>query len=141
MTPADVVAAARQHLGTPWRHQGRMPGVALDCAGLVIIVARQLGLVPEAFDVNGYSRAPDGSMERWCDLHMQRLAAIELGAVLVLQTDKEPQHMGVVGDYRHGGHSLIHGSSTAGEVVETRLMFARNLRLRGVFRLPGIGDH
>ncbi len=138
MTGADVVAAARTHLGTRWRHQGRLPGVALDCAGLVIVVARQLGLVPADFDVNGYSRAPDGSMQDWCDRYMQPLAALELGAVLVLQTDREPQHMGVVGEYRHGGHSLIHASSAAGDVIETRLMFARNLVLRGVYRLPGV---
>lgn len=138
MTGADVVTSARGHLGTKWVHQGRLPGVALDCAGLVILVARQLGLVPADFDLNGYSRAPDGSMLRACEDHMTRLQALELGAVLVLQTDKEPQHMGIVGDYRHGGHSLIHASSSAGAAVETRLMFARNQVLRGIFRLPGV---
>lgn len=138
MTGADVVAEARRHIGTEWRHQGRLPGVALDCAGLVIVVARQLGVVPADFDVPGYSRNPDGSMLHWCDVHMTRIAALELGAVLVLQTDREPQHLGFVGDYRHGGHSIIHASSLTGDVTETRLMFARNLVLRGVYRLPGV---
>ena len=138
MTGADVVAAARVHIGTPWVHQGRLPGSALDCAGMVIVVARSLGLVPPDFDLNGYTRAPDGSMGRLCDQHMTRIDALELGAVLVLQTDKEPQHMGIVGDYRHGGWSIIHASSSAGEVTETRLMFARNQVLRGIYRLPGV---
>ena len=138
MTGADVVTAARAHLGTPWVHQGRLPGVALDCAGLVILVARQLGLVPADFDLNGYSRSPDGSMSRVCEHHMTALQALELGAVLVMQTDAEPQHMGIVGDYRHGGWSLIHASSSAGRAVETRLMFARNQVLRGIYRLPGV---
>ena len=39
MTSADIIAIARACLGTPFRHQGRIPGVALDCAGLVVAVA------------------------------------------------------------------------------------------------------
>ena len=138
MTGADVVAAARAHLGTPWVHQGRTPGVALDCAGLVICVARQLGLVSPEMDVTGYSRAPDGSLPDWCDAHMQRTTAPELGGVLVLVCDRQPQHLGIVGDYRHGGWSLIHATNLAGSVVETRLMFARNLRLVAAYRMPGV---
>ena len=34
-TSADVVTAARGQIGVPWMHQARLPGVALDCAGLV----------------------------------------------------------------------------------------------------------
>jgi cell wall-associated NlpC family hydrolase len=138
MTGADVVSAAREHLGTRWVHQGRMPGVALDCAGLVIIVARKLGSVAPDFDVNGYSRTPDGTMLEFCDRHMQRIESLELGAVLTLATEKEPQHLGIVGDYRHGGWSVIHAASNAGKVIETRLMFAKNFVLRGIYRLPGV---
>lgn len=137
---ADVVAAARSHLGTRWAHQGRLPGVALDCAGLVIVVARHLALVDEGFDVNGYSRWPDGTMLDWCDQHMQRVADLELGAVLVLASAQQPQHMGIVGDYVHGGWSVIHACNAAHppRVIETRLMFAANFRLRGIYRMPGV---
>lgn len=138
MTGADVVAAARGHMGTRWVHQGRTPGLALDCAGLVIIVARQLGCVAPDFDLNGYSRSPDGTMLAMCDTHMRRIDALELGAVLTLATQKEPQHLGIVGDYRHGGWSVIHAASNAGRVIETRLMFAQNFVLRGIYRLPGV---
>lgn len=139
MSAEDVVAAARSHLGTPWRHQGRMPGVALDCAGLVILVARELGVVPADFDVNGYSRQPDGSMLELCKRFMVQISAIEYGSVAVLASESEPHHMGIVGDYRHGGCSLIHAANIAQppRVVETRLLLSRALRLRGVFRLPG----
>jgi cell wall-associated NlpC family hydrolase len=138
MTGADVVAAARLELGTKWVHQARAPGIALDCAGLVICTARRLGLVAAEFDVGGYSLVPDGSMLAWCERYMQTIEQLELGAVVALQVDKDPQHLGIVGDYRHGGYSIIHAASAAGRVIETRLMFARNLILRGVYRLPGI---
>lgn len=138
VTPQHVVAAARSHLGTPWVHQGRLVGHALDCAGLVIVVARQLGLVAPEFDVAGYGRAPDGSMERWCAQHMQRIAQPELGAVAMIVVAREPQHLGIVGDYVHGGFSLIHAASAIGRVVEHRLMWSNNLRFVAAWRMPGV---
>lgn len=139
-TGADVVAAARGELGTPWMHQARLPGVALDCAGLVIVTAKRLGLVSQAWDIADYGRLPDGSLLDRCDEHMQRIGAMELGAVLVVAITGQPQHMGIVGDYRHGGWSLIHAASNArpGRVIETRLMFHRAQQLRAVYRLPGV---
>lgn len=95
-------------------------------------------MVPADWDVADYPRLPDGSLAEQCLQHMQPVSAIELGAVLVLAIERDPQHLGIVGDYRHGGWSLIHASSSAGRVVETRLMFARSMRLLGVFRLPGV---
>ena len=35
-TRTDVVAAAREWLGTPFHHQARLRGVGVDCVGLVI---------------------------------------------------------------------------------------------------------
>ncbi len=139
-TRADVVAAARRHLGTAWAHQGRLPGVALDCAGLVIVVARELGLVGPEWDVNGYRPQPDGSMLAICDAMMQRIDEIELGAVVVLATAREPQHLGIVGDYVHGGWSIVHACNAARppRVLETRLMFASNFQRRGLYRMNGI---
>jgi cell wall-associated NlpC family hydrolase len=143
MTGADVVATARTHLGARWMHQARLPRVAMDCDGLVILVARELGLVAPDFDVQGYSRYPNGSMEGLCDTYMQRLPpvqpqALELGAVLLLQPFDQPQHMGIVGDYRHGGPSLIHACAIRGKVIESRFMVARNMRLVAAYRLPGV---
>ena len=140
ITGADVVAAARLELGTPWMHQGRLPGVALDCAGLVIATAKRLGLLADAWDVADYTREPDGRLLALCDQHLQRIDALELGAVVVVSVVREPQHIGIVGDYRHGGLSLVHASSTArpGRVIETRLMWARNQQLHAVYRMPGV---
>lgn len=139
-TGAEVVAAARAELGTLWIHQARLPGVALDCAGLVIITARRLGLLPADWDIADYGRLPDGTLLHRCGQHMQRIHALELGAVLVVSITGEPQHMGIVGDYRHGGWSLIHAASNArpGRVIETRLMFHRAQQLQAVYRLPGV---
>ncbi len=81
---------------------------------------------------------PDGTLLNFCDQHMQRIQALELGAVLALVTETQPQHLGIVGDYRHGGWSVIHAATKPGRVIETRLMFAKNFLLRGIYRLPGV---
>jgi cell wall-associated NlpC family hydrolase len=138
MTGADVVAAAREQMGVKWQHQARLPGVALDCAGLVICVARHLGLVPADMDVNGYSRRPDGSMLRWCAQYMQPLDVPRAGAVLVGAWERHPQHMGILADYRHGGHSLIHSCSTAGKVIETRMSRDAAMRAVALYWMPGV---
>lgn len=138
-TRADVVAEARTWLGTTWVHQHRSRD-GVDCAGLVICVARALGIVPADFDLNGYSRRPDGSLIDICDAHMLRISQRDMqpGDVLVVAIERDPQHMGIVGDYRHGGLSLIHAASTPGKVIETRLMFARNQIFCGAYALPGV---
>lgn len=141
-TAADIVRAARAQIDTPWRHQGRLPGIALDCAGLVICVARELRLLAAEFDINGYSRNPNGTMLALCDQHLLRIAGPELGAVLVLATQREPQHMGIVGDYRHGGWSIVHASNAGDRprVLETRLMLGRTMRLVACYRMPGLSE-
>lgn len=138
-TRAEVVAEARSWAGTPWVHQQRTKGAAVDCAGLVIGVARALGLVPECFDIQGYVRVPDGSLLDRCGEVMTRIdkATMQPGDVLVVATDSEPAHMGILGDYRHGGLSLIHAANNRG-VIEHRLMFARNLRFKAAYALPGV---
>lgn len=143
VTGPDVVAAARGWLGTPFQHQQRTKGLAVDCAGLVIGVARELGLVPADFDVTHYPRQPDGvSLLRWCEEHMARIeqAAMRPGDVVVVAFDVRPQHLGIVGDYRHGGLSMIHAYEHAmvHKVVEHRLMFSQAMQFRAAYRLRGV---
>lgn len=139
-----IVEQARACLGTPFHHLGRQPGVGLDCAGLIICVARSLGVVAPDFDVPVYARQPDGhSLIKLCDRHMRRVpqARMQPGDVIVVIVDRDPQHMGFLGDYRHGGLSIIHAASRAdgkGEVIETRLMFSRAQRFVAAYAMPGV---
>jgi len=44
---AAVVAAARSWIGTPYFHRGRIKGVAVDCASLILEAFSGAGLVPD----------------------------------------------------------------------------------------------
>lgn len=139
-TATAIVSEARLWLGTPWQHQQRQRGLAVDCAGLIIGVGKALGLVDAGFDIADYSRMPDGTLLAICADHLDRVPRAELapGHVLVMAMEDEPQHLGIVGDYRHGGLSLIHASSRAGRVIETRLMFAANNKFRAAYAYRGV---
>jgi len=140
----QIADAARGWVGTPFQHQQRERGVAVDCAGLVIGVARELGLVEPSFDVNGYSRLPDGqTLLEHCRRWMREVArdAMSVGDVLVVRFDREPQHFGFLVDYRHGGLAIVHAATKYGRVVETRLLFGtspRSMKFVAAFALPGV---
>lgn len=144
ITRSDIVSCARTWVGTPYHHQGRLKGIGVDCIGLPRGVACELGLLPHAFDVNGYGRVPDGrTILRQADEHMTRVpidAALLPGMVILVAVAGDPQHFGILGDYRHGGLSIIHANSQANppRVIETRLMFHRTMRLVAAFDMPGV---
>lgn len=147
---AEVVAEARSWIDTPWVHQQHQKGLACDCGGLVRGVMVQLSLAspdfrewPEALTYLGYPSQPDGILLRQaCEKFLMPVARRDMkpGDVVLMITDYHPQHMGILGEYRHGGLSLIHASSTARppRVIETRLMFGRNQRFVAAFSLPGV---
>lgn len=143
ITRVDVVAAARAWLGTPFHHQARLKGVGVDCAGLLIGVGRELGIFAAEFDVPPYLPTPDGhSLLAACDRYMDGIDrdAMRPGDVLVMRVDVDPQHLGIVGDYRYGGLSLIHASNQRGvtAVIETRLVWSRRQRFVAAYQFRGV---
>lgn len=141
---AEVVQEARSWAGTKYSHQGRLKGVAVDCAGLVIGVARNLGLVAPDFDVNGYARQPDGhSLMAHCRQWMTEIpiADMQAGDIVVQWFQVDPCHFGFLVPYRHGGLAMIHAlqrNDGRGRVVEHRLDPTNMRRVVAAFQLPGV---
>lgn len=133
----EIVSIARRWLGTPFHHQARLEGVGVDCVGLVICIARELGAVAKDWDVKGYGRVPDGvQLMRHLDDRLDAITQEEMrpGDVVLVAFDSHPQHVGIVGDYTHGGLSIIHASGAHGRVLETRLLFTKAMRFAGAYR-------
>lgn len=139
-----VIQEARSWLGTPFHHQAALKGIGADCIGLVRGVCMALGILPRDFALPAYARQPDGtSLIALADHYMARItdaspADLKPGDVVVVSFDREPQHFGLVGDYRHGGLSVIHAHSVAGEVIETRLLFGLGMAFVAAYHLPGV---
>lgn len=134
---AQIVAAARAYIGTPFVHQGRLCGVGIDCAGLVLGVAADLGM--RAVEVSGYGRSPDEDRFRSIVReHLDMIAWPEVlpGDVLTFQFVAE-QHLAIVATV--SPCAIVHAFEKVGRCVEQPLDAVWLRRLRGCYRFPEVG--
>jgi cell wall-associated NlpC family hydrolase len=136
VTRDQIVAEARTWLGVRWQHQGRSRA-GVDCAGVVIRVAQDLGLTD--FDITGYARlATDETMAQACREQLVPVAfhAMQPGDVLTLAWQRQ-RHIGIVGGHA-GALTLIHAYLHSRKVVEARLDDAMMARAIAAFRFPEV---
>ncbi|MEJ0062411.1 MAG: NlpC/P60 family protein [Alphaproteobacteria bacterium] len=136
MTEAQVtamIAAARGCIGTPFHHQGRLPGTGLDCIGLVIVALRAAGMTVN--DRQDYSRRPDGaSLAEALAAHGASVVAdIVAGDALLFAFDGAPQHVALAAS----PDRIIHAYAPAGKVIETFLSAPWRRRLIASYRFGG----
>jgi NlpC/P60 family putative phage cell wall peptidase len=127
-TGQDIVNEARTWIGTPFQHQGRVKGRAVDCVGLVVGVARAVGF--EIMDEAGYSRQPFGQLlQSICDAQGIKVDKPQPGDVLMMRFIREPQHLAI-----YAGDTLIHTHGRVGKVVEHRIDPTWQRRIVAVYR-------
>lgn len=119
---ADVVAAARSYVGAKWRHQGRSRA-GIDCAGLIICVARDLRLADGFVDDRSYKRQPDGrTLHGLLRAHLDEVRRSEIRpgdvAEMRVVSDGYPQHLGIIADGPEGRLNMIHAWTKARRVFE-----------------------
>jgi hypothetical protein len=116
----DIITEARRWIGTPWRHQGRSR-TGVDCVGLVVLVARNLGLEPE--DVIGYARRQDGRVllrHLHKQLELKPVTNRNIGNIGVFKESAFPIHVGFLSD-REGVPTVIHAHARRRQVIEEAL--------------------
>ncbi len=120
LSAESIISAAREAIGTPFRHQGRLLGRGLDCAGLGVHVARRLGI--EYIDDVTYGRRPSGGLfENALKIQPSLMIVADIedrqpGDLLLLRFKGEPQHLAVF-----TGDTMIHSYLQARKVCEHRL--------------------
>lgn len=147
-TRADVVSAARGYVGTPFRHQGRIKGLALDCVGLALCVGEDLRIIDTAgkpflrSDYPDYAAQPTNSFvyEELKRRAIPRLpgATIEEGDVLAVRIPNFPCHAAIA-CYRAGQLYMIHAfNSNPFQCVEHIISRPWRNRIVGVCEFPGV---
>ena len=141
----EVVKSARKLIGTPYLHQGRLPGKACDCLGVPILVGAELGLFDhlsfeqkELINRADYRRIPDGTMGKKIDLICQK-RFLQQGVLLLFKISTVEQHCGIVSNYMNG-YGLIHAWDVKGvnKVCEHRLSKDWLQKVLGCYGLPGV---
>jgi len=129
----DLQAAARKYMGVKFHHQGRQPW-ALDCGGLLIIAANDLGKTLD--DVAGYSRMPDGvTLQATMEKQLTRVnRPLQPNDVLLMAFRKNPQHVAIVTSL-NGGLGMIHAYEGVECVTEHVLDEVWRKRIRAVYEL------
>jgi NlpC/P60 family putative phage cell wall peptidase len=135
----EIVAAAREWLGTPYRHQGSVLGVGCDCLGLVRGVWRAIyGVEPvamPAYRADMRDPAHAGSLlaaaERWL---VRGEGPTRPGQVVLFKLNRAmaPKHCGIM----VGTDRFIHAQEQVG-VVEAHMSESWARRVAGAFGFPG----
>jgi len=133
ITRKDFYEEARKWVGAPWKHQGRtMRG--LDCGGLLIMTAKNLGLPHE--DLENYPRDPTATSV--LD-HLSKMLTksfkneIIPGQVGIFREGAYPCHVGIFSEkdsHLHIIHSLIKRRKT---IEEPYISQVGGLQLVGVY--------
>lgn len=116
----EIIKAARACIDTPFRHQGRVIGVGLDCAGVGIAAAAAVGI--EIKDFEGYPGEPfDGMLKKMFDdqPNLVKIGKNDMspGDVLLMRISSAPQHVAILS---HDNY-MIHSYKNIGRVVEQKI--------------------
>ena len=135
----QIVTTARSWLGTPYQHQARCKGVGVDCAGLIVGVAKDLQL--SDFDCTTYGRRPAVDLlTQIMRTHTRELPASAPwlpAQICLMRFDSEPQHLGLLGGVAQQ-LTLIHAYGSAAAVVEHRLAQVWQARVLARFDYFGV---
>lgn len=133
MTANEIISAARECLGTPFQHQGRIVGLAMDCAGVAVHVASKWYAVEEP---PAYGRLPhDAMLEQWIERQpfLERAAIPQMGDLLLMRFTGEPQHLAI-----NAGDTIIHAYQGIGKTVEHNLDDKWRKRIVRAYRFKGM---
>ena len=141
MTRDDIVAATREWIGTPYRHQHSTKGAGTDCLGLVRGVYRDvIGDEPEKPPVYSPSWGEVGRTEPLLEAarrHLTpKLLMPEPGDVVIFRMRKGmiAKHCGII----TSSVSFVHAYQGVDRVTETSLVGYWTDRIVAVFEFPGV---
>jgi cell wall-associated NlpC family hydrolase len=138
-TKQDFIVAARSYIGTKFHHQGRVPNVGLDCAGVVVCAAAACGIT--LGDIQGYGRQPDGNaLFKHCEANGRKVSRAEAqaGDVILMSFERDPQHLAVISEIEGDRIRVIHAWLQARGTVENDIDQVWMDRIVAIFRLEDL---
>lgn len=114
----EVVKHALGYLKTPYQHQGKAPGVGLDCVGIIECAYAAAGLVIPLH--NNYGREPMGNfLKLTLEKYFKLTSSPKTADIMLIAYFGVPHHLAIYNDGR-----MIHSSSATEKVIEHRISAA-----------------
>lgn len=133
MLRSELTAAALSMVGTPFHAQGRLPGVGLDCIGVVVCVAKACGIPVQ--DKAAYPMRPNGELREHLNKQMVRVRdEPQEGDVLLMSFAGEPHHVAMMID----GGRIVHAYATVRKCVVQSFTDHWRAKVRAAYRFPGV---
>lgn len=150
VTRADIVRVARSWVDTPFQDKGRVKGLGIDCVGVPLMIAEELGLL----DRNGepligrlyatYPAQPVGTLvQDICKLHLcwKPMRKMQAGDIVTMSMPSAPCHVGIIGEVGLSGTTIIHAYAGGPKTcVEHFIDMAWRRRIVSCFEFPGISE-
>jgi len=159
VTREQVIAKAREYIGTPLDHQGRRKGAngRIDCVGVVLCVAEELGILDKdgaplgRNDHLNYGPQPHGKLVhettktrlvmKWEASDTRPMPDLVPGDVVTLRNPRAACHAGILTSI-NGRVAIVHAypSGTPKPCVVEHVLNAKWIsRIEGIFTFPGVG--
>ena len=126
MNAHKIVVEARQWIGTPFHQQGRQKNVGCDCIGLIIGIAKAIGLTSltgrswDECDVINYDCIQDSKLLlNLLPKHFHMINDFNCGDMLLIKISENQYHICLVSNKQSG--RIIHACSTIGRVLEQKI--------------------
>lgn len=141
MMRQDIIDAARECIGTDYRHQGRILGVGLDCVGVILHVGKKINV--ELFDVRGYAQMPVNKIleKSFRDQHaLEEIDPKEAkkGDIFLMKFLTEAQHAAVYTGPEED--TVIHAFQRIEKVCEHGMNNFWKKRIVFAFRFKGVAE-
>lgn len=137
---AEIQEEARKLIGVKWRHQGRTPEVGVDCAGAVVVVARNLNI--SSYDSTDYHRNPlnDSFVQHFqANMKRKKITDRRVGDVLLFRDKMFSCHSGFL-TMKNGVEHIVHAYALRKKVIEEPLNDDWRSRITYCFEFYGVED-
>lgn len=142
-TREQIIAAARAYIGTPFRHQGRVKGRGVDCAGLIFCVCQELGVkLPYERYLNYEPYSINDGVLHECRFLFKEIGIDQIrpGDIICMHAPRAC-HVGFVSSLPPS-LSVLHAWAPNRKVVEHVLSaeWLQQHSIAGAFLFPGVED-
>ncbi len=138
-TRQTIINIVKTYENTPYLHQARLKHIGIDCAGLIIEVAKEAGIYEEGSDYSDYSRIPDGkTLQEQLNKYaiIKNKSDLKEADIILFKLLDNPQHLGIY----LGNNLIIHSYSTAEKVVIHRLDEKWKKRIVAIYSYKNLED-